>query len=102
MIQVVAVITTKPGQRERVLEAARENLPAVRAEKGCIEYGPVVDAAGFDFQTELGPDTFAVVEKWQDADALKAHAAAPHMAAYAAKVGDLIAERAVYILTSAE
>ena len=47
MIQVVAVITTKPGQRERVLEAARDNLPAVRAEKGCIEYGPVVDAAGW-------------------------------------------------------
>ena len=70
MIQVVAVITTKPGQRERVLEAARDTLPDVRAEKGCIEYGPVVAAAGFDFQTELGPDTCAVVEKWQVAVAL--------------------------------
>ena len=78
--------------------------PATDAAKraASLYSGPVVDAAGFDFQTELGPDTFAVVEKWQDADALKAHAAAPHMAAYAAKVGDLIAERAVYILTSAE
>jgi quinol monooxygenase YgiN len=42
-----------------------------------------------------------VVEKWADLDALKAHAAAPHMAAYAAKTKDLLASRAVHILTPA-
>ncbi|MEZ5728969.1 MAG: hypothetical protein R3E48_13820 [Burkholderiaceae bacterium] len=26
--------------REKVLEAFRENMPAVHAEDGCIEYGP--------------------------------------------------------------
>ena len=34
-------------------------------------------------------------------DALKAHAAAPHMAAYAAKVKDMIAVRTVHVLTAA-
>ncbi len=102
MIHVVAVITAKPGQREKILEAARDNLAAVRAEKGCIEYGPVVDAEFGAFQTPLGPDTFMVIEKWQDADALKAHAAAPHMAAFGAKVKDMIAKRAVHVLTAAE
>ncbi len=102
MIHVVAVITAKPGQREKILEAARDNLAAVRAEKGCIEYGPVVDAEFGAFQTPLGPDTFMVIEKWQDADALKAHAAAPHMAAFGAKVKDMIAKRAVHVLTVAE
>lgn len=102
MIHVVAVITAKPGQREKILAAARDNLAAVRAENGCIEYGPVVDAEFGSFQTPLGPDTFVVIEKWQDADALKAHAAAPHMAAYAAKVKDLIAERQIHVLSSAE
>ena len=102
MIHVIAMITAKPGQRERILSAALDNLAAVRAERGCIEYGPVVDAAGFDFQPELGPDTFVVIEKWEDAEALKDHAAAPHMAAYSAKVKDLIAGRAVHVLESVE
>ena len=44
MIHVIALITAKPGKREEILKHARANLAAVRAEKGCIEYGPVVDA----------------------------------------------------------
>ena len=100
MVHVIAVITAKPGQRDAILKEARANLAAVRAEKGCIEYGPVVDAEPApSFQTKLGPDTFMVVEKWSDMEALKAHAAAPHMAAYAAKVKDLIAKRTIHILS---
>ena len=92
MIHVVAVITAKPGQREKLLEAFRANVPAVRAEDGCIEYGAAVDADGLgSFQTKFGPDTFVVVEKWTSVDALKAHAAAPHMAAYAANTKDMLA-----------
>ena len=102
MIHVIAIITAKPGQRETILAAIRANLPAVRAEKGCIEYGPAVDADGIgSFQAKLGPDTLFVIEKWQDADALRAHAAAPHMAAYAAKVKDLVASRAIHVLSPA-
>ncbi len=102
MIHVVAVITAKPGQRAAVLEAFHANVPAVRAEQGCIEYGPVVDADGFGkIQTPLGPDTFMVIEKWASADALKAHSVAPHMAAYGAKVKDLLAGRVIHVLTDA-
>ena len=87
---------------ESILQAIQANLPAVRAEKGCIEYGPAVDAEGIgSFQTKAGPDTVFVIEKWADADALKAHAAAPHMAAYAAKVKDLVAGRAIHVLSPA-
>ena len=102
MIYVIAVITAKPGQRETVLEAARSNIPAVRAEDGCIEYAPTTDAEGLgSFQTKFGPDSFVFVEKWRDAAALKAHAAAPHMAAYGAKVKDLIASRVIHVLSPA-
>ena len=102
MIHVVAVITAKPGKREEILTAFRANIPAVLAEDGCIEYGPVIDAPGVGkFQTPIGEDTFMVVEKWESLDALKAHAVAPHMAAYAAKVKDLIADRVVHVLTPA-
>ena len=102
MIHVIAVITAKPGQREAILTHFRANVPAVRAEKGCIEYGAAVDAEpALKFQTAYGPDSFLVVEKWESLDALKAHAAAPHMAAYAGKTKDMIASRAIHILQPA-
>ena len=103
MIHVVAIITAKPGQREKIMEAARANLAPVRAEDGCIEYGFAVDAEGLgSFQTKFGPDAFVFVEKWRDPAALKAHAAAPHMATYAGKVKDLIASRVIHVLSPAE
>jgi quinol monooxygenase YgiN len=99
MIHVLAVITTKPGQREKVLEMFRANMPAVHAEAGCIEYGPVIDAASSP--AKFGDDTFVVVEKWESADHLKAHAASPHMAAYGAKTRELLATREIHIMQSA-
>jgi quinol monooxygenase YgiN len=102
MIHVLAIITAKPGKRAEILAAFRANMPAVRAEKGCIEYGPVIDAEGVGaIQTKLGPETFVVVEKWESLDALKAHAAAPHMAAYAARTRELIASRVIHVLSPA-
>ncbi len=102
MIHVIAIITAKPGKRDEVLGHFRANMPAVHAEKGCIEYGPAVDAEGFGkIATAFGPDTFVVVEKWATADDLKAHAAAPHMAAYAGKVKDLLANRVIHVLSPA-
>ena len=53
------------------------------------------------FQTPWGPDTFVVIEKWDSMDALKAHAAAPHMAAYGAKTKEFIASRVIHILQPA-
>jgi quinol monooxygenase YgiN len=100
MIHVIAVITAKPGKRDEVLRHFRANVPAVRAEKGCIEYGAAVDAdPALPIQTKYGPDTFLVVEKWESMDALKAHAAAPHMKEYGAKTKDLLASRVIHILS---
>lgn len=100
MIHVVAVVTAKPGMRASILNAFHANVPAVKAEQGCIEYGAAVDFEdGPRFQTNYGPDTFLVLEKWASMDALKAHAAAPHMAAYAAKTNDMIAGRLIHILS---
>ena len=102
MIHVVAIITAKPGQRGAILEAFRANVPAVLAEHGCIEYGPVIDAPGIGaVQTKIGEDTFMVIEKWESAEALAAHGKAPHMAAYAARVKDMVASRAVHVLSPA-
>ncbi|WP_376099562.1 putative quinol monooxygenase [Roseomonas sp. CCTCC AB2023176] len=102
MIHVLATITTKPGLRDAVLAEFRANMPAVHAEEGCIEYGPAVDAEGAGrIQTALGTDTFVVIEKWADMEALKAHGVAPHMAAYAAKTREMIANRVIHVLSPA-
>lgn len=102
MIHVIAVITAKPGMRDSILQAFRANVPAVKAEQGCIEYGAAIDIDnGPKFQTPYGPDTFLAVEKWESMEALKAHAAAPHMAAYAAQTKEMIASRVIHILTPA-
>ena len=55
MINVLAFITTKPGQRAAVLEAFKANVPAVLAEAGCIEYGAAVDVAGAE--PAFGPES---------------------------------------------
>ncbi len=102
MIHVIAIITAKPGMRDSILEAFRANMPAVHAEQGCIEYAPAVDAEGIGpFQAPLGPDAFMVIEKWESAAALQAHAAAPHMAAYAAKTREMVASRVIHVLAPA-
>ena len=102
MIHVIAVITAKSGKRDEVLKHFRANVPAVRAEQGCIEYGAAIDAEpALPIQTKYGADAFVVVEKWESMDALKAHAAAPHMKEYGAKTKDLLASRVIHVLAPA-
>jgi quinol monooxygenase YgiN len=101
MIRVVAVITAKPGRRDEILAAFHANVPAVRAEQGCIEYAAHADASGIGpFQAKFGPDVFVVLETWANPEALAAHVAAPHMTAYGKKTRDLIASRAVHVLSA--
>jgi quinol monooxygenase YgiN len=102
MIHVLAIITTKPGQRDAVLRELRANVPNVRAEQGCIEYGAAFDADGAGaIQTPLGPDSFVVIEKWESLDALRAHGAAPHMKDYAARTKEMLASRVIHVLSPA-
>ena len=37
MIHVLAIVTAKPGMRDSILKIFRANMPAVQAERGCIE-----------------------------------------------------------------
>ena len=101
MIHVIAIITANPGMRENILSHFRANVPAVRAEPGCPEYMAIVDAEPAPgFQARLGPDVFIVSERWSTMDALRAHAAAPHVAAYLANTKPYIASKVIHILTA--
>ena len=99
MIQVVAIITAKPGQRAEILKAFGANRAAVLAENGCIECHATVDAAGMPpSKGSFGDDTFVVIEKWESLAALQAHAAAPHMKAYGEQTRELTASRLIHVL----
>ncbi|PIF75811.1 quinol monooxygenase YgiN [Variovorax sp. 54] len=99
MIQVVAVITAKPGQRARLLEAFIANRAAVLAEEGCIEYGATIDAQGIPpSKASFGPDTFVVIEKWASLPALQAHGVAPHMAAFSAQTREFTESKLIHVL----
>ncbi|MFT6557034.1 MULTISPECIES: putative quinol monooxygenase [Sneathiella] len=101
MLNIVAMITTKPGKRAEVLEAFNANVPAVLAEKGCIEYAAVVDAEDIGpFQAKLGENCFAVIEKWESKEALMAHAVSPHMKEYGKKTKDMVEDKAIHILSA--
>jgi quinol monooxygenase YgiN len=90
MISVLASISVKPGCREKFLAIFKANVPAVKAENGCVEYTPAIDIpTGLPPQT-LDADLVTIIEKWSSLDALRAHLAAPHMATYREKVKDLV------------
>ena len=102
MIRVVAIITAKPGQREALLKLFRANMPAVHTKNNNNKKAPILDAEGFGaFQAPIGPDAFVVLESRTSAEALKAHAGAPHMAAYGRASKDLVAERKIHIFAAA-
>ncbi len=102
MVHVLAVITAQPGTRDRILEAFRANVAAVHAEAGCLAYEAVVDVRpSLPGMAQYGADTFVVVEKWASLEALQAHAVAPHMKAYASKVKELTANRAIHVMEPA-
>jgi quinol monooxygenase YgiN len=102
MIYVIAIITAKAGMRDAVLQELHANIPAVHAEKGCIEYGPAIDAEGIgSFQNKFGPDTFVVIEKWESTEALEVHLSSRHISAFAIRTREMIAHRVIHVVQPA-
>ncbi|GIW81024.1 MAG: hypothetical protein KatS3mg105_2831 [Gemmatales bacterium] len=99
MIHVIATIEVHPGKRDAFLEEFRKIMPTVRAETGCLEYGPAVDfPSDIAAQTPIRENVVTIVEKWDSLDALKAHLAAPHMAEYRNRVKDIVQSVQLQIL----
>mgnify|MGYP000391211142 CR=1 FL=1 len=102
MIHIVAIITTKEGQRDKLLEAFRTVVPHVLEEKGCIEYTPAIDLeTNIPVQPPIRSNVVTVIEKWEDLPSLEAHLIAPHMVEYRTKVKDLVANTIVCVLEPA-
>jgi quinol monooxygenase YgiN len=102
MIHVIATVELNPGTRDKFLAEFRKLIPDVKAEAGCIEYGPTIDAeTDIAIQYKLGADRVVVVEKWDTVAALKAHGVAPHMQAYRVRVKDYVKGMELRVLSPA-
>jgi quinol monooxygenase YgiN len=91
MIHVIATIRTAEGRRDSLLAAFRDLVPEVRAEVGCIEYGPAIDLDTLMSSEAARANVVTVIEKWESVEALKDHLAAPHMGTFRERVKDLVA-----------
>ena len=102
MIHVIATVELIPGKREPFLAEIRRLVPQVRAEKGCLEYGPAVDVAtNIPVQLPVRENVVTVVEKWEDLEALERHLVAPHMKEYRGRVKEFVAKTELRILAPA-
>ena len=90
MICVIVTIEVAAGRRDDLLALFREIVPKVRAEDGCIEYGPIIDVpSGLEAQSLPQDNSLVILEKWESIDALKAHLQTLHMAEYFRQAEDL-------------
>jgi quinol monooxygenase YgiN len=102
MIYVIATIELNPGCKDDFLKIFKDNVPNVRAEKGCITYEPTVDVeSGIPIQGELRSDVVTIVEAWNGLDDLQQHLKAPHMASYREKAKDLVKQITLQVLQPA-
>ena len=93
-VRVVVVLQADPGKGSEQVAAFAEIARLVRAEAGCLQYD--LHAVADD------PDRFVVLERWASREALDAHLATPHLAAYAARVGEFRQRPAEIHVISAE
>ena len=52
-------------------------------------------------QAKLGEAPFVVIEKWASMEMWQVHARSEHMAAYGARVADMLAGRIIHMLVKA-
>lgn len=99
MIHVIATIDLNPGTCDAFLAEFHKIVPPVRAESGCLDYGPTIDAdTGIAAQGSVRPDVVTVVERWESLEHLQAHLVAPHMVEYRPKVKDFVKSVKLQIL----
>ena len=103
MIFVIATIELADGRRDDFLAEFRQIVPQVRAETGCIEYGPTIDVeSNIPAQPPARANVATIVEKWESLAALKDHLVAPHMKEYRQRVKEMVQNTSLQILEPTE
>jgi quinol monooxygenase YgiN len=102
MIYVIATIELAEGKRNDFLKRVQRLVPKVRAEKGCLEYGPAVDVpTGIKVQIPIRENVVTMMEKWADLKSLEAHLNTPHMQEYREDVKGMVVGTKLQVLQPA-
>lgn len=82
-VTVVARMHAKPGRQARLKEELLQLVVETRREEGCINYDL--------HQSADDPAQFLFYENWASPAHLERHAQAPHIQAFRAQAGELLA-----------
>lgn len=84
MIIVNAKITSKPGERDSIIEKAQDLIKSTRLEQSCICY---------DLYASTEDDNILMMfEKWKNQDALNSHMQTEHFKSFDTAIEELLAE----------
>ncbi len=78
MIIITGRAEINPNMVAGLKEALQAMMRATWEESGCLSYSLAIESEGGSEQ----PAVLSICERWEDEKALKAHFAAPHMAAF--------------------
>jgi len=87
VVYVVVTMRIVKGGMDEFLKACEEVRTHVLREKGCLGYEHTREIPSLlGIQEPVDPDRITLVERWESMADLEAHAKAPHMAPFAARV----------------
>ena len=99
MIHVIATVELVEGKRDEYLHEFKKVIPDVRAEVGCLEYGPASDVVtDIPVQEAVKQNAVTIIERWTDVQALKAHLKTNHMRVYREATKSVVKNLTVRIL----
>jgi quinol monooxygenase YgiN len=82
MIIIQASMKAKPGKRDQAIGAFNEAMAGSQAEAGCIAYRFTADI--------IEPDSFHILEMWEDEAALLAHLGGQAFKGFMAVAGEIV------------
>jgi quinol monooxygenase YgiN len=99
MIHVIATLELEEGKVNDYLQELGKVIPDVRAEAGCLEYGPTMElATDIPVQEPANANVVTIMEKWVDLPALMEHLNAKHMQTYRAATKPFVKSLRIRIL----
>jgi quinol monooxygenase YgiN len=94
MILITGAILARPETADELRQISLQHVHRSRTEAGCLSHDVHLDAEN--------PLRLVFVERWEDADAVRAHFAVPASRAFARAAGGLAAEPPVLHVYQAE
>ncbi len=94
MIIVTAKITTKPGERDKIISKSQDLIDSSRLDPGCISYNL--------YASTEDDNTLVMLEQWENPEVLESHMQTKHFKAFGAATENILAEEMDISVYSAE